>query len=296
MYAALIVILGIVGATIMLPAPIARADICPYPGVGVGVNVLVGQGGFCDYPTEINGSHMHCETGGFSLGGGFAFTDTGGFGGSVSPGISGASCSWRCPDGVKAPQPNPPGAWNQYLVVMDSTNFCKDHMVPNGFWSDPVLPTEGIPPINVEPPQPGEMPPPQPVPPALPTPDPDVPLLAPLPPEARTGAAAPMIDPQQRRGAAGFVAIILACAVGLALNLVTAAILYAAFIRVGYDPNAGISENGTQLLTGAFGGIIGALSSYLGYTVGKHDTGNGHDPVDKKKHAAPPEKDAEPPQ
>ena len=32
------------------------------------------------------------------------------------------------------------------MVVMNSTNFCKDHMEPNGFWSEPVLPTEGIPP------------------------------------------------------------------------------------------------------------------------------------------------------
>ena len=109
--------------------------------------MLVGHGGFCDYPTEINGAHMHCETGGFGLGGGFAFTDTGGFGGSVSPGISGASCTWRCPDGTMAPAPNPPGAWKEYVVPVE-TGFCvvAGHMIPNGFWSEPVRPEEGIPP------------------------------------------------------------------------------------------------------------------------------------------------------
>jgi hypothetical protein len=32
------------------------------------------------------------------------------------------------------------------LAGMNSTNFCKDHMNPNGFTSDPVLATEGVPP------------------------------------------------------------------------------------------------------------------------------------------------------
>ena len=41
---------------------------------------------------------------------------------------------------------NPPGLWREYMVVMNSTNFCKDHMDPNGFTSDPVLATEGVPP------------------------------------------------------------------------------------------------------------------------------------------------------
>jgi hypothetical protein len=71
--------------------------------------------------------------------------------------------------------------------------------------------------------------------------------------------------------AAGAVAIILAAGVAIALNVITGAILYAAYQRLGVDPDSGISENGTQLLTGAFGGIIGALSAYLGYTLGKKD-------------------------
>jgi hypothetical protein len=44
-------------ASIFLPAGSAHANLCPYPGA------LFAQGGFCDYPTEINGSHMHCAGG-----------------------------------------------------------------------------------------------------------------------------------------------------------------------------------------------------------------------------------------
>ena len=76
-----------------------------------------------------------------------------------------------------------------------------------------------------------------------------------------------------RSGAAGIVAIILAAGVAIALNVITMAILWAAWARLGVDPDSGISENGTQLLTGTFGAIIGALSAYLGYTVGKKANG-----------------------
>jgi hypothetical protein len=40
-------------------------------------------------------------------------------------------------------------------------------------------------------------------------------------------------------------------------------------LRLGVDVNSGISENGTQLLTGWGGGIIGVLGSYIGFTFGK---------------------------
>ena len=148
-------------------APPAKADTqCPYPGVGI-LNVNVGGigGGFCDFPTEINGAHWHCEGG--SVGLGLAATGVGvgsmgtlGIAG-VGQGVSGVSCNWRCPDNTDAPAPNPPGAWKEYLAPMDTTNFCKDHMEPAGFWSAPTLPTEGIPPA-------GEVAP-QPIPPPLPT-------------------------------------------------------------------------------------------------------------------------------
>ena len=134
-------------ASVFFPAGSAHADLCSYPGVGEGAVAFFGRGGFCDYPTEINGSHLHCEGGGAGIGGvlgqasdmGTSFA----FGGS---GVGGSSCTWRCPDGLLAPAPNPPGLWRQYMVPMNSTNFCKDHMAPDGFWSAPVLPTEGIPP------------------------------------------------------------------------------------------------------------------------------------------------------
>ena len=84
-----------------------------------------------------------------------------------------------------------------------------------------------------------------------------------------------------RRNAAGWVAIILGVSVGLALNIVTVAILWAAYVRVGTNPEAGLSENGTLLLTGAFGGIIGALSGYLGHAVGKKDEDTT--PIEKPK-------------
>lgn len=139
------------GAALTVAAP-ARADICPYPGVGIGVNVLFGRGGHCDYPTESGGQHLHCETGGFSLGGGLGLAPglvDGGLGSLAlgGSGISGASCTFRCPDGTLAPAPNPPGAWKEYLVPAP-TAFCvvNNHMTPNGFWSEPVRPEEGIPP------------------------------------------------------------------------------------------------------------------------------------------------------
>ena len=86
--------------------------------------------------------------------------------------------------------------------------------------------------------------------------------------------------------AAGIVAIILAAGVAVALNVITMAILWAAWARLGVDPDSGISENGTQLLTGTFGAIIGALSAYLGYTVGRKEA-NGTKPGEEGKLPPP---------
>jgi hypothetical protein len=89
---------------------------------------------------------------------------------------------------------------------------------------------------------------------------------------------------KRKASAAGLVAVILAAGLAIALNIITIAILAAAWARLGIDPDSGISENATQLLTGTFGAIIGALSAYLGYTVGKKangkngDTGGGEIP------------------
>jgi hypothetical protein len=138
---------------IATPAPAHADTLCPYPGVGIlGANVVGIGGGFCDFPTEINGAHWHCQGGGINLGGVAGVADNGLSAGANPAGVGGLSCNWRCPDGTDAPAPNPPGLWKDYLVPMNSTNFCRDHMVPNGFWSAPVLPTEGVPPEGFAPP------------------------------------------------------------------------------------------------------------------------------------------------
>src|ERR1700749_2713961 len=100
-------------ASIFLPAGSAAAHLFPYPGVGSGGGALFAQGGFCDYPTEINGSHMHCEAGGFGVNGILGAANGSGsfaFGGA---GIGALSFTWGCPDGVISTAPNPPGFWEE---------------------------------------------------------------------------------------------------------------------------------------------------------------------------------------
>jgi hypothetical protein len=82
--------------------------------------------------------------------------------------------------------------------------------------------------------------------------------------------------PKHRREAAGTVAIILAIGMVIALNIVTAALLYAAFIRLGIDINAGLSDNGVQVLLAWGGGIISVIAGFCGYTIGKKTNGNGN--------------------
>jgi hypothetical protein len=74
-------------------------------------------------------------------------------------------------------------------------------------------------------------------------------------------------QPKEKGSAAGTVAIILAAGVAVGLIIITSAILLAAWARLGVDPDSGISENGTQLLTAIFSGVIGALSAYLGFSL-----------------------------
>jgi hypothetical protein len=123
-----------------LSAPEAEAEYCQYPAVGYAADLIAGRGAYCDYPTEINGSHLHCEGGGFGFGG----SDSSGGLGIAPFGIGGASCTWRCPDNTFAPAPNPPGAWETYMVPQP--NACADHMEPAGPTSEPVRADEGVPP------------------------------------------------------------------------------------------------------------------------------------------------------
>lgn len=72
---------------------------------------------YCDFPTEINGSHWHCEWGGFAIqavGGVSIMMFSAGISGNVG-GLTG-SCTWRCPNLTMAAPPNPPGAWKDYVA------------------------------------------------------------------------------------------------------------------------------------------------------------------------------------
>jgi hypothetical protein len=60
------------------------------------------------------------------------------------------------------------------------------------------------------------------------------------------------------------VAVILAIGLATAINFITVAVLYDAIFSEG----PGLSENATQIITTAFGGIIGVLGSYIGYRAG----------------------------
>jgi predicted small secreted protein len=67
--------------------------------------------------------------------------------------------------------------------------------------------------------------------------------------------------PIARAPAREWTAIILAVGLGCAINCITVAVLIDAIT----SDRGGLSENATQILTTAFGGIIGVLGSYIGY-------------------------------
>lgn len=58
------------------------------------------------------------------------------------------------------------------------------------------------------------------------------------------------------------VAVVLAIGLATAVNAITAAVLVDAITD---SARSGLSENGTQILTAAFGGLTGILGSYVGY-------------------------------
>jgi hypothetical protein len=66
-----------------------------------------------------------------------------------------------------------------------------------------------------------------------------------------------------------WVAVLLAVGIATAVNVITAAVLYDAIFSQG----PGLSDNATQLLTTAFGGIIGVLGSYVGFRAGQAANG-----------------------
>ena len=67
-----------------------------------------------------------------------------------------------------------------------------------------------------------------------------------------------------------WVMLTLAIGLALAIDLLTAGVLYDAIFSEG----PGLSDNATQILTTAFGGIIGVLGGYVGYKAG---VSNGKD-------------------
>ena len=68
----------------------------------------------------------------------------------------------------------------------------------------------------------------------------------------------------ENNGGKDWVARILAIGLATAINAITFAVLYDAI----FSSESGLSENATQILTTAFGGIIGVLGSYIGYRAG----------------------------
>lgn len=75
-------------------------------------------------------------------------------------------------------------------------------------------------------------------------------------------------SPGARRAPRGsyLVALVLALGICLALNVLTFAVLYDAFVN---DINAGLSENATQVLTGWGGGVLGVIGAVVGYQAGQ---------------------------
>lgn len=83
-----------------------------------------------------------------------------------------------------------------------------------------------------------------------------------------------------RRPGSEIVAILLAVGIATALNLITAATIWAAVYQAvhGNPIAGGIGENVTQVLTGWGGGIIGILGAYVGYTFGVKRAGDIKEP------------------
>jgi hypothetical protein len=121
--------LGFIVAAVLFACGVARADmgnpaggigpgLCDYPAICVsgmaGGGVAAMYWFFSDEPTEINGSHRHCEYGGAvtQFTGGLSFLM---FSAQVSAPVGGlvGGCSYRCPNNAQAEElmPNPPSMW-----------------------------------------------------------------------------------------------------------------------------------------------------------------------------------------
>lgn len=70
------------------------------------------------------------------------------------------------------------------------------------------------------------------------------------------------------------MALILAIGIATSVNFIVLAVFYDAVVNDGSE----LSENATQLLTAAFGGIIGILGSFLGFRAGQAEKEKPPDP------------------
>lgn len=146
-------IAAIIGLWTILACPTSAADIggsvpspggCDYPATGTfGMDFGVYHYS-CAFPTEINGSHHQCTYGGAAAeatgGVSFMFINA-----SITlpVGVLEGVCYWACPDQTTADQPNPPGAWKDFLVPKK----CKTTSpAPVTFWGPPEPPADDPPP------------------------------------------------------------------------------------------------------------------------------------------------------
>lgn len=74
-------------------------------------------------------------------------------------------------------------------------------------------------------------------------------------------------------GARDWVAFVVATGFCVAVIVITVAVLVDAFKGDG----TGLSEHSTQVLTGAFGGMVGILGAHLGYRAGEQAGRAEHD-------------------
>jgi hypothetical protein len=72
-----------------------------------------------------------------------------------------------------------------------------------------------------------------------------------------------------RQEAQNWVPIILAIGVSTAINCICFGVLWDAL----RSDTPGLSENATQLLTGALGGMLGVLGAYIGFHAGDKKEG-----------------------
>ena len=76
----------------------------------------------------------------------------------------------------------------------------------------------------------------------------------------------PLGQPKESHGK-DWVALVLAVGLASAVNMLTFGVLYDAI----FSRESGLSENATQILVAAFGGIIGVLGGYIGYRAGERN-------------------------